>query len=157
VNFQRRVPSSSQDRPPWSPLIVALVSLFLPMGGAPLTIRNLERLHTVEREQARQLIVAVIGIFAVGFTILYVLTKPSPQAFQSLGTDVSTLLSAGTAVASYLVQRGPYIAWRSRNSELQRSSWLGAVGSACVYALVWALAMIPVLVFADIISLAVQR
>src|SRR5947209_13790773 len=95
---------------PWSPLSVSFITLLLPAGGAILTIRNLQRLQTIDSHQARELIIASIGVFAVGIVILLRL-EPAGSQGQGVNGDATGVLGCGMAFVSYGVQRTAFRSW----------------------------------------------
>src|SRR5947209_17156325 len=129
---------------PWSPLSVSFITLLLPAGGAILTIRNLQRLQTIDSEKARELIIASVWVFAVGIVILLLLA-PSGTSGPSTSGDTTAVLGGGMAVVSYLVQRTAFRTWRLEHRTTRTSSWLAAAGTAALFTVVTLVAAVPVM------------
>lgn len=137
----------SSSGTPWSPLSVSAIALLLPAGGAVLTIQNLLRLRVIEPEQAKQLMFAAIGVFAVGIVVL--LQVDLARSGGASGTsDATGVLGGGMAIVSYLVQRAPFRAWRVQHTTVRTASFLGAVGTAVLFSLLTLCAAVPVMVVA---------
>lgn len=139
--FQQRF-SKSGGNPttPWSPLAVTLFALFIPTGGAVLTIRNLQRLNGLDARVARVQVYLVVAIFSLGLTVLCLLAQDGSTTFRQPNPDASLVLSVGTALASYLVQRSPYRSWRTSNARVRTASWWRALVTTVLYTLVIVLA-----------------
>ncbi|HEY8685767.1 MAG TPA: hypothetical protein VIO57_09190 [Chloroflexota bacterium] len=148
---QRLARSVSNPGTPWSPLRVSLITLILPAGGAVLTIRNLQRLHTIDPQKARELIIASIGVFAVGIVILLLLNPASARG-QGVNGDATGVLGGGMAIVSYVVQRTAFRSWREANGTVRTGSWLPALGLAAVYSLVTLGAAVPVMLVAMLVA-----
>jgi hypothetical protein len=129
--------------PPWSPLSVSLIALLLSPGGAVLTIVNLQRLRVVDASVARQLTIALIGVYVLGITVLFLVSPRGPRGVPSPDSDVTTVLNGGVALASYIVQRQPFHSWRMAHLRTRTSSWIGALGIAFLYWLVTLVALLP--------------
>ena len=129
---------------PWSPLSVSVIALLLPAGGAVLTIFNLQRLRAIDADKARELIIACIGVFAVGIVALLWL-DPSRSNGQSINGDATGILGGGIAVVSYMMQRAAFLTWRRENKTKRTGSWLAALGTAAIYSLVTLAAAVPVM------------
>jgi len=142
---QRRLSNylEGELRPPWSPLGVAGITLLLPPGGAILTVLNLRRLNELDAALTRQLIAAVIAVFALGSATLLVLTMPRPGTVGAADSSASSILSVGIALASYLAQRSSFLRWRVSHTRARTSSLLSAVGVALVSTLVWIVIAVP--------------
>ncbi len=143
------------NRAPWSPISVCLSALLFPAfpaGAAILTIRNLERLGQLERPIARQLIVVTVAVFALGFGLLVAFSHKSSAGVPTVDPGVAYILSIGVCIASYLVQRLPFRAWRAANSRTRPSSWLAAIGMSAVYELIVLLITIPILTLALLVG-----
>jgi hypothetical protein len=121
---------------PWSPLGVSFITLFLPAGGAVLTIRNLERLNQVDATAARKLIAASVVVVALGYAAL-IFTAGHHNSAGVPQPDQNALgfLCAGLAFGSYLAQRVPFRTWRVRNADLRSGPWLPAIWIALLYQL----------------------
>lgn len=139
----RPVPPRSTEPVPWSTLGVVIVSLLLPAGGAILTITNLHRLHQIERMPARRQTIALLAVFAIGYSILLALTPMNSAGSQSIDGTASLILSIGVGAASYLALRRPFQTWRSR-STTRTAPWLKALGIAFLYQLLTLLLAVPV-------------
>lgn len=136
VQKQRITPAAAEPLAPWTPVCVALIAFLLPAGGAVLTVRNMARLQQIDQTRVRELVAAAIGVFAIGFTALLVLAQPNPAKPEALSTNASAVLSLGTAVASYVVQRSPYMAWRRVHERQRTGGWLRALWLAVLFTLV---------------------
>jgi hypothetical protein len=137
----------SNSGTPWSPLSVSVIALMLPAGGAILTIRNLQRLQTIDSEKARELIIASVGVFAIGIVILLLLA-PMGTSGPSTNGDATAVLGGGMAVVSYLVQRTAFRTWRLEHRSMRTGSWLAAVGTAALFTVVTLVAAVPVMLVA---------
>jgi hypothetical protein len=144
---QRLTRILSNSGAPWSPLSVSVIALLLPAGGAILTIRNLQRLHSIDAEKARELIIASVGVFAVGIVILLLLA-PLGTSGPSTSGDTTAVLGGGMAVVSYLVQRPAFRAWRLEHRTTRTGSWMAAVGTATLFTVVTLVAAVPVMLVA---------
>ena len=141
------------DRPPWTPVSVAIISFFLPAGGAVVTIRNLHRLRELDPRATRDLSVAVVLIFALGLTALISFARRSATGAPSLDTSASGTLQFGVALVSFLCQRAPFRTWRLSNGGTRTSSWTGAVGQAALYTLITVLATLPLYTMAQLLGI----
>ena len=141
----------SSSGTPWSPLSVSLITLLLPAGGAVLTIRNLQRLHTIDAEKARELIVASVAVFAAGIVILLLL-DPSRSGGRGVNGDTTGILGGGMAIVSYVVQRTAFRSWRREHAADTTGSWLPAIGTAALYSVVTLGAAVPVMLVAMLVA-----
>lgn len=137
---------------PWSPLTVALISFLLPAGGAVLTIRNMARLQQIDRTTVTELTVVTMAVFAIGFTALLVAGQPDPTKPASLDANVSAVLSFGTAVASYAVQRPAFVVWRRSHVRIRTGPWFRALGMALIYTLLILLAVLPLRLLVGLVA-----
>jgi hypothetical protein len=144
---QRLTRILSNSGTPWSPLSVSVITLLLPAGGTILTIRNLQRMQMIDSEKARELIIASIGVFAVGIVILLLLA-PAGTSGPTTNGDTTAVLGGGMALVSYLVQRTAFRAWRLEHRTTRTGSWLAAVGTAALFSLVTLAAAVPVMLVA---------
>jgi hypothetical protein len=144
---QRLARILSHSGTPWSPLSVSVMALLLPAGGAVLTIRNLQRLQAIDSKQARELIIASIGVCAVGIVMLLLL-DPARSGGASANGDTTAVLGSGMAVVSYLVQRAAFRTWRREHQAVRTGSWLAAAGTAAWYSLVTLGVAVPVMLVA---------
>lgn len=148
---QRLARGLSSPGTPWSPLSVSFITLLLPAGGAILTIRNLQRLQTIDSKKARELIIASIGVFAVGIVILLRLS-PAGSHGQGMTPDTTTVLGGGMAVVSYVVQRAAFRSWRQAHDTVRTGPWLPAVATAGIYSLVTLGAAVPVMLVSMLVA-----
>ncbi len=148
---QRLARSLSNQGTPWSPLSVSLITLLLPAGGAILTIRNLQRLQTIDSQKARELIIASIGVFAVGIVILLRLDPAGAQG-QGVNGDTTGVLGCGMAVVSYVVQRTAFRSWREAHHTVRTGPWFPAVATAGIYSLVTLGAAVPVMLVSMLVA-----
>jgi hypothetical protein len=123
---------------------VTIIAFLLPPGGAVVTIWNLHRFSQLDSVRTRQLTIAVIGIFALGFALLLGLATPTANGVPAIDANASSILSVGIALACFVAQRSAYRMWRARNLRTRTSSWLGAFGWAVVFSLLTAIAALPV-------------
>ena len=124
-----------------------MIALLLPAGGAVLTIFNLQRLRAIDAGKARELIIACIGVFAVGIVVLLLL-DPSRSTGQSINGDATGILGGGIAIVSYVMQRAAFLSWRRENKTKRTGSWLAALGTATIYSLLTLVAAVPVMLVA---------
>jgi hypothetical protein len=144
---QKRIINARRDaRPPWQPLSVSLTALLFPAGAAVLTVRNLERLGHIDSATARQLSLAVIGISAVGLTLLLYFASRGTSGSPHIDSGVAYVLTIGIGAASYAAQRLPFRTWRTGHARSPLGHWLSALGMSGMYELVTILAAIPCLV-----------
>ena len=144
--------AQQETSPPWSPLSVSLIALLLPPGGAVLTIQNLQRLRAVDAPLARQLTIALIGVYVLGIMALVLVSPRSSRGVPTPDSDVTTVLYGGVALASYIVQRQPFQSWRTAHLRTRTSSWIGALGIAFIYTLVTLAAFLPLYLLLSAIS-----
>lgn len=130
---------------------MSFIALFLPAGGAVLTIRNLQRLQTIDARRARELIVASVGVFAVGIVILLLLDPSSARA-RGFNGDTTGVLGGGMALISYGAQRRAYRVWRQRHGTVKAGSWLAAIATAAGYSLITMGAAVPVMLLANLVA-----
>ncbi|MGI8967982.1 MAG: hypothetical protein ACR2GA_02610 [Chloroflexota bacterium] len=112
---------------------MTFISFIFPAGGAILTLRNLQRLRQVDDSTARSLVWAAVGIFALGLTILLLLAPRDSSGLPQVDANAEVVIAAGTAVASYVVQRNPFRQWRTANARTRTSPWLHGFGLAVIY------------------------
>jgi hypothetical protein len=141
---------------PWSLVIVTLIAFFLPAGGAVLAVRNMGRLGAMDEKRAAELTVATIAVFAAGYSALLLAAEPSHSDPSTLSPAVTSLLSLGTAAATFFFQRHDFSTWRKQHPQTGTSPWYAAVGWALVYFLITAVAAIPFLLVLDLITSAVS-
>ena len=134
---------------PWSPFSVALICVLLPPGGAALTVLNVRRLGQIDARQTRSLVTATIVIMAVGMVTMLAVSGMNIRRGPGVYQDAWTVLRIGVASASYLVQRGPYRAWRTAHKAARTGSWIPALGVAVMYTLVWAVVLLPIYFLAE--------
>jgi hypothetical protein len=104
-------------------------------------------LQAIDSRKARELIIASIGVFAVGIVILLLL-NPTRTSGQGSSGDTTAVLGGGMAVVSYLVQRTAFRAWRLEHGLVRTGSWLAAVGTAALFTLVTLGVAVPVMLVA---------
>ena len=150
---QRTDQQDKETPPPWSPLSVSLIALLLPPGGAVLTILNLQRLRAVDASLARQLTVALIGVYILGITALFLVSPKGPRGVPSPDSDVTTVLYGGVALASYIVQRQPFQSWRTAHLRTRTGPWVGALGIAFMYTLLTLVAFVPLYLLLSAVAL----
>ncbi|MGH2441549.1 MAG: hypothetical protein ACRDFX_00075 [Chloroflexota bacterium] len=150
MTTQRITNLKPDDRPPWTPLGVSLIALLFPAGGAILAVRNLQRLRHIDAATSRHLVIAIVALFAIGFSVLLSVGQRTGTSVPQINSTSALVLSIGVAVASYVVQQKPYQAWRARNSGTRTSAWIGALGRAVVYELIAAIIAVPILVAATL-------
>lgn len=136
------------DRAPWTALGVGLITLLLPAGGALLTIQNLRYLGQIDPREARRLTLAAIAIFAVGLSVLLLFATPTKNGVPQVDSNSALVLSLGTALASYAVQRAPFQKWRIANTGVRTSWWLMGLGIAVLYQVFVVLVAVIVLLVA---------
>ena len=144
---------SEQEHPrallaPWSPMMVSLIALFLPAGGAVLTVLNLQRLKEIDTATARLLAGVAVAVFIVGLASLFAGARRGASGGPQIDSTAATLLSFGVAVASYGVQRLPFRHWRVANTSSRTSSWLSGIGIAAVYQVVVVALAVPLVLIA---------
>lgn len=122
---------------PWSPVGVCIIAFILPPGGAVLTIWNLQRLGQLNATTARQLMLVVMSLFALGYALLLSLTPVKSGSVPQFDASAARLINFGTAIASYLVQRPRFIEWRVSHKRDRSGSVASAVGIAVVYSVIW--------------------
>ncbi|GAC1443017.1 MAG: hypothetical protein NVSMB52_00880 [Chloroflexota bacterium] len=133
MSSQRITSLKSDDRPPWSPLSVSLITFLLPAGGAILTVRNLHRLKQINEADSRRLMAAVTGVCILGYVLMFSFVPHGTKFLQQPDSNAAAFLSCGIALASYAVQRLPFRSWRSENLRARTSAWLPGIGLAAMY------------------------
>lgn len=116
-----------------------------------MTVRNMQRLKAIDLGKARELTFAVIGVFAVGIVILFIVATGTSGS-SAPSQDTAAVLGFGTALASYFVQREPFRTWRTANRSVRTSPWLAALGTALLYTLVTLLVALPVMELARLVA-----
>lgn len=131
---------------------MTLVAFLLPpgVGGAILTVLNLRRMGEIDDTLTRRLVIALVGVFVLGFGALVALGKPGPQGIRTPDPTSYTLLQVGVAFACYSVQREAFRQWRSSNEKSMTSPWVSAIIVALVYTAVWLVAVAPVIGLIDL-------
>lgn len=109
-----------------------------------MTVLNLQRLGQIDSQITRKLMIAILAVFSVGFAVLLVVSSRGPGGVPQPDSTASTVLDVGIAFASYTVQRPAFRSWRASHERAITSPWLGGVGVALLYTLVWIVALIPV-------------
>lgn len=133
----------SQSTRPWSPLSVSLITFFLPAGGAVLTIQNLARLQTVNPLQARRQTIEIVILYALGFAIILSLAPIQAGGTPRLDAGTYSVIQFGFAAAAYAVQRGPFRAWKVKQTS-GTSAWTSGVLTALIYQLLAIFITVPV-------------
>jgi hypothetical protein len=137
-------------RPPWSLLSVTMIAFFLPVGGAIVTVLNLRRMNILDARQARQLVIAVVTLCALGLAVLLAAADRRTGAVPQIDSTAESVLSVGVALSSYLAQRGPYLQWRGTDGPRPTSPWLRAAGTALLFTLLTAVIMFPMWLVASL-------
>jgi hypothetical protein len=132
-----------REKRPWNPLSVTIITFFLPPGGAVLTILNLSRMSALERPRTRELSVAVIIVFALGFSALLALSQHGSKEAPRLDSVAGAVIQLGCAVAALIAQRTPFRDWRSSHAGVRTDAWLPAAALAVAYSFVTAIAAAP--------------
>lgn len=122
---------------PWSPTGVSIIAFFLPPGGSVLTVWNLQRLGQFDNISARQQILVVMAVFALGFTVLLSVVPIKGGSVPQFDTSAVRLVNFGTAIASYLVQRPRFLSWKNAHKRVRSGSVLSAIGIAVLYTVLW--------------------
>jgi hypothetical protein len=95
----------------------------------------MQRLREMDTKLARQLTGVLVTVFAFGLAVLFAVSPPGPNGYPQPESGASTVLSFGVALASYILQRNAFRAWRLSHQEARTSPWLGAFGIALLYAI----------------------
>lgn len=98
-----------------------------------LAIRNMARLGHIDADRARELTVATISVFALGFTVLLIAAQPAPGRSGQFDSNVTALLSLGTAAVAYIAQRPPFVIWRRSHLHDRTSSFVTGLVLALTY------------------------
>jgi len=131
-----------------------LIALFLLPGAAVLTVRNCQRLQLIDRVRARELIIALIFMFAVGLAALILVAPVDKQGVPQLNSDASIFLTVSVAAICYGVQRQAYREWRAKHVAIPSAPWLSGVGTAALYTFVTFLVTVPVVGIATLLNQA---
>lgn len=132
------------NRSPWSPLSVTIITIFLPVGGIILTVRNMQRLGVLDQTQAWRMSVSAILISAVGLGIIFGLAPKNSNGFPMVDNSSSYALSIAAAFVCYLAQREPFKEWRLRNADARSGPWLRAIAVGLLYTVLAGLLSAPV-------------
>jgi uncharacterized membrane protein len=139
---------------PWSLALVTAITFFLPAGGAVVAIRNMARLGEIDARRALELTVATVIVFAAGYSALLLVAQPDPNGTSTLSPIVTVLLSFGTALAAFLLQRREYVSWREAHPQSGTGAWYTAIGWGVIYQIVTAFACFPFFLVMTLISSA---
>jgi hypothetical protein len=130
--------------PPWSPLSVTLLTLFLPAGGIVLTIHNMYRLKVLDRAQAWRMAAGAICVFAVGLGIILGLAPVDKSGIAQPTQGAELIFSLPSALLAFLAHRGPFRGWRNDHRVDPTASWLQAVGWALAYTTCTVVLVVPI-------------
>jgi hypothetical protein len=137
---------------PWSLALVTFIAFFLPAGGAVLAVRNMARMGEIDARRSIELTVALLAVFAAGYSALLLAAQPSPSQPSDLSPAVTALLSIGTAGGTFLFQRTDFLEWRRDHPQAQTARWYGAIGWGIVYQLLTAIIAIPFFLLLAVIT-----
>jgi len=154
LQFKRGTHSASSTPGPWSPAIILIIALFLLPGAAVLTVRNCQRLQLIDGVRARELIIAVIFMFAVGLAALILVAPLDKQGVPQLNSNASIFLTVSIAAICYGVQRKAYREWRAKHASMPPAPWLSGIGTAALYTFLTFLVTIPVVGVATLLNQA---
>jgi len=149
---QPAVTPASTESPPWSILVVTLITFFLPAGGAILTVRNLARLGILGTSEAKSSSWVLVAVFGLGMGILLSLSPVGSDGIPRLDPNMTSAVYLVITAAAYIVQRRPYIAWRLQNRRQRLASWAKGFGIALVFQIFAVVAAIPIYLLAVSIS-----
>ena len=149
---QPAVTPSATESPPWSILVVTLITFLLPAGGAILTIRNLARLGSLGLSEAKTSSWILVAVFGAGTGILLSLSPVDREGLPRPDPNMTSAVYLAITFAAYLVQRRPYMTWRIQNRQHRQEWWVKGFGIALVYQIFAVVAAVPIYVLAVTIS-----